>query len=179
MQNKEVDVWVTIKGFSNYEVSNTGKVRSKNYGKSNTIKEMKLTPSRTGYLLISIISDNGTRETKSIHRLVAACFIQEFDGQEINHIDGIKTNNFVSNLELSSRSDNLKHAYSTGLIKPKVGSKNGRSKLTEAQVKEIRDIAANSGRYYGRAALAAKYGVSECTIKEVIVRRKNKFYNVH
>lgn len=61
----------------------------------------------------------------------------------------------------------------------KQGSENGASKLTEKEVKEIRDYASNfKGRYYGRKQLAEKYGVCECTIKEIVNHRKNRWKHV-
>ena len=123
--------------------------------------------------------DDGKYHSLCVHTFVALAFHGDKpEGLQVNHIDGVKTNNSPDNLEYVTLSENLLHAYRLGLIKPKVGSSNGNAKLTEQDVKEIREHAKNNGRYYGRKMLAEKYGVSECTIKEVVTRRKNKFYNV-
>jgi len=63
---------------------------------------------------------------------------------------------------------NMKHAKENGLLGSCKGSTNGNSKLTESDVKTIRLHVKNSGRYYGRRALAEKYGVSEAHIKDIV-----------
>ncbi|EOY8024275.1 HNH endonuclease [Salmonella enterica] len=74
-----------------------------------------------------------------MHRLVAEAFI---DNQklcpQVNHKNGIKTDNNVSNLEWVTAQQNILHAFSNSLMSF-TGEKNGRAKLTMDQVKEIRD----------------------------------------
>lgn len=75
----------------------------------------------SGYLVVSV-GDYRTRENKNsnqlVHRLVAETFIPNyFDKPYVNHIDGDKMNNQVENLEWSTRSENMIHAYSHGLCK--------------------------------------------------------------
>jgi len=173
-----MEQWKPIPNFSNYEASTKGRLRSKNYKLTGEARVLKPALSG-GYLKTMIKDDEGKYRSYNVHKFVAMAFIGlNTEGKEVNHIDGNKLNNCPENLEYVTRSENLKHAYELGLITPKVGSSNGNAKLTEKQVREIRNHAANSGRYYGRKELAEKYGVSECTIKEVVSRRRNKFYNV-
>ena len=171
--------WMPIPNHSRYEVSELGGIRSNNYKNSGNTKELKPAKSPDGYMKTMLQKDDGGYTTITVHKAIWMGFNQSTDGLEINHINGIKDDNRLCNLELVTRLENMQHASKLGLLNAMVGSKNGMAKLTEAQVKEIRDVAANSGRYYGRKELATKYGVSECTIKEVVTRRKNKFYNVH
>lgn len=77
-------------------------------------------------------------------------------GLQINHINGIKTDNRIANLELVTPSGNLYHAYRTGL-RSALGEKNGKAKLNAAKVLEIR-AATSAGE--SQKALAEKYGVS-------------------
>lgn len=100
--------WVEIEGFPDYLVSNTGfvySVRSKKY----------LTPGCSGgYLSVSL----GKGNQKLVHRLVVENFIGVIpDGYEVNHIDGDKTNNTVSNLEITTPSENVMHSFRSGLRK--------------------------------------------------------------
>lgn len=174
-----METWKPIPNFSRYEASDKGNLRSLNYKNSKKTKVLKPALSPDGYLKTMLQDDNNKYSSWTVHKFVALAFFGiANEDMEINHIDGIKTNNELSNLEYVTRSENLIHAYKHDLIIRRVGSLNGNSKLKESDVIEIREHARNSGRYYGRKELAAKYGVSECTIKEVIARRKNKFYNV-
>lgn len=173
--NAEID----IEGFSRYTVDFNGDIRSKNY--KNTGRKRKLKPALdgNGYLRTMLLGDDDKYHTVKVHRIVAkALCINWEDYTEVNHRNGIKTDNRALNLQWCNRSQNIKHAYDTGLIKPKKGSLNGNSKLKESDVKEIRDRANSHGRYYGRKALAQKYGVSEAHIKD-IVNNKNLWKHVH
>lgn len=76
---------------------------------------MSPSKSKDGYLMI-ILSKNHRRKLKYIHRLVAEAFISNPNNlPEVNHKDGIKNNNIVSNLEWCSRLENIKHIYVNGL----------------------------------------------------------------
>lgn len=114
------EVWKNIS--PDYQVSNLGNVRSltlwngHKYVKRDIPKNLKLDVSTTGYLKIKIRID-GIKKDYKVHRLVALAFIKPIQGKEfVNHIDGNKTNNEVSNLEWCTRSENMIHAYRTGLI---------------------------------------------------------------
>lgn len=92
-----------------------------------------------GYLLVYIYKNrNGT--LCRVSRLVALTYLSNPNNYpQINHIDGIKTNNNISNLEWCSSFQNLKHAFRMGLKNHK-GILHPRHKLTENQVREIRDL---------------------------------------
>lgn len=106
------EIWRPIQEFEGrYEISSLGRVKS--FLDSNgTLKKngklRKLTPDKDGYLLC-MLRNNGRYYHKKVHRLVAEAFIPNPSGlNEVNHIDGNKQNNQVSNLEWSdSRSNNL------------------------------------------------------------------------
>lgn len=75
-----------------------------------------------GYHKYSIVFDDGTRKEMFAHRLVALAFIENSDVSKtfVNHLDGDKTNNHVSNLEWVTPSENNQHAYDTNLSKGKL-----------------------------------------------------------
>lgn len=92
-----------------------------NYGDIRVIKTNRLLKQRfdkDGYYQVNLYY-NGLEVTKKVHRLVALTFLEEDykEGLVVNHIDGIKTNNFVENLEWTTVSGNTQHAYDNGLEK--------------------------------------------------------------
>ena len=107
-----MEIWKKVSCNPKYEVSNTGKVRRYGSDKDNSTRD------KNGYPSIDLY-DNGERSTKRVHRLVAEAFIPNPDNKpEINHIDGDKHNNDVSNLEWVTSKENCQHAWNRGLAKP-------------------------------------------------------------
>lgn len=170
----KMEQWKVIEGYEDYyEISNHGNVRSldrtveyvngrvckyKSRIKSTTLK-------KTGYVHIVLSKDN-IDKSFSIHRLVAKTFILNPENKEtVNHKDGIKTNNHVNNLEWNSMTENNQHAIDIGLVNNK-GENNGRSKLTQKEVDEIR--AKYIPYKYTAVKLAKEYGVYKSTIKKII-----------
>lgn len=164
----------TIPNFSRYFVDEDGNLWTTGWKGSKQTKMLKPALSPDGYLKTMIVNDQGKNISTTIHRMVALAYHgPRPKGLHINHIDGNKQNNRPSNLEYITHSANAKHSFDIGLQKPKIGSTNGNSKLTDQDVIEIRTIAANGGRYYGRKKLAERYGVSEAHIKDIVNRRRN------
>lgn len=171
------EIWKDIEGFENlYAISNLGRVKSlpKNYrGIYRDEYIMKLTKDRNGYMCINLnIKNSRKRKFKLIHRLVAIHFLNNFGNKkEVNHIDGIKSNNNVNNLEWCTRSENQLHAFKCGLDKPKKGELNGNSKLTWECIKFIREAKINKS-HNGRQ-LAKLYNISTSNISSI---QKNKIW---
>lgn len=103
--------WIEINEHPRYLVSNTGRIWDRLRD-----RELGQTSDRAGYLRVKI-AYGSDRWTVSVHRLVAGTFFDvDIEEYEVNHIDGDKTNNHISNLEICNRSENMKHAYSMGLV---------------------------------------------------------------
>lgn len=104
--------WKDVEGFSNYEVSDRGRVR-------NIEKDfiLKLTLDKsTGYMVVSMLGDDGKRYKRGVHTLVAKAFLLNPEKKRVvNHKDADKTNNILENLEWSTDSENMLHAFKNGL----------------------------------------------------------------
>ncbi len=111
--------WKQI-GDGTYKVSSEGMVVRIVGGRGSRITGMPLAMSidSTGYYVVTLCV-NGKRTTVRVHLLVARAFLTRPAETEVNHIDGNKLNNYLLNLEYVSRSENMLHAYRTGLNKGK------------------------------------------------------------
>jgi hypothetical protein len=175
-----MEIWKPIPGFSRYEASSLGRLKSLNYKRTGTERVLKPGLSPDGYLKTVLLRDSGKYHSWTVHLFIAMAFYGiKPEGKEINHINGTKTDNRPENLEYITHSQNCQHSFDTGLQQPKVGSLNGFSKLTEEQVKEIREYRKSiKSRYYGRERLAQKYGVSSAHIKDIVTRRRNAWHHI-
>lgn len=127
----EPENWLPILGHEGaYEVSDQGRVRSldramfvrNRWGSFSprTVRGRVLrhNDNGTGYAQVQLAS-GGERDPRLVHRLVAEAFLAQVDGAVfVNHKDGDKRNNHVQNLEWCTRSGNMAHAYSAGLMDP-------------------------------------------------------------
>ena len=144
------------------EVSNLGNVRTKRGPKKKTLRSC-------GYEIVSI-KVKGKAYTRYVHRLVASAFLG--DGEVVNHKDGIKNNNNLSNLEWTTQAENVQHAINTlgvSMVRNTKGSKNGRAKLNLDIANDIRDSIANGSTQSSQAKL---YKISPSTINDIVHNRK-------
>lgn len=116
------EIWRDVVGYEGlYEVSNKGRVKTL-LGKEGY--NLKISLNKSGYYKASL-SKAGKATTCLIHVLVAKAFIPNVKGKPtVNHKDGNRVNNNVENLEWATYSENLQHAYETGLRKRHYPRKN-------------------------------------------------------
>lgn len=120
---------------------------------------------RTGYSIVNVCALGGKILTVTCHQLVYLYFNGPYDSMfEINHKNGVKTDNRLSNLEIVSKSENVRHAHMTGLIS-QAGENNNTSKLSNIQVCKIRSDFKNGLRKY---KIADKYGISRAAVTLII-----------
>lgn len=86
------------------------------------------------------------------------------DLMQINHIDGVKSNNRLANLELVTARQNIKHALTSGLRLPLAGARNGQSKLTDEQVVEIRRLIAQR---VSQTLIAERFGIEQSLVSQI------------
>ncbi len=96
-----------------YQISTFGRVKSLLFNKEKILKPYK---SNKGYFIVRLFKNNNTKPYL-ISRLVGMHFIANPENKpQINHIDGIKANNYYKNLEWATCLENIKHAWDNGLI---------------------------------------------------------------
>jgi len=129
----DMEIFKIVIEFPIYEVSNHGNIR-----KALTRQTIKPHTGKTGYIYVSLRYKKRTFN-RYVHRLVGKAHIYNKDNKpQINHIDGVKSNNNVSNLEWVTCSENHKHAYRLGLMSS--GEKHPHAKLKNKDIPIIRKM---------------------------------------
>lgn len=172
--------WKPVYGFDGYKVSSLGRVSGLR------VPILKPVLYNTGYLYVSV---GKPQQPVMIHRLVMAAFRYPVSGRmiQVNHIDGVKTNNRLSNLEYVTAQENTRHAIENKLrlefpivkrrargathysqTKPEAvlrGSKHGRAKINENTIPEICSFYATTKSY---RKTAAHFGIGKTTVIHII-----------
>ena len=172
---ENIEVWKDVVGYEGiYQVSNLGNVKSLSriilrngkYPFLSKEKLLKINVNKFGYSYISL-ENNGEQKYFLIHRLVGIAFILNNENKsDINHINGVKTDNIVNNLEWNTRKENIRHSVVNGLTS--IGEKHYCAKLTEKQVLEIRESNLK------QKDLAVFYKVNGSLISSIKTRKKWK-----
>lgn len=153
--------WVKIEGHDMYEVSNLGRVRNM---KNNKINTHHL--NNNGYLMCHLRNPNKPQYffRKSLHRMLALAFIPNPENKRcVNHINGIKSDNSLPNLEWCTHSENSIHAHKTGLM---LSRKKHYTWLNENEVYDVLDSYHNKKE--STKILSDKYKISRSNIYRII-----------
>lgn len=185
------EIWLPVIGYEGaYEVSNLGRIRSINrvinypesirhshghrykisaFSKQSIGQILKQSMAGCGYIAVCLRSGYSGGKTLNVHRLVALAFLPNPNAlNQVNHIDGCKTNNQLVNLEWCSASQNIQHAHATGLSVARKGEQVINSKLKTNDIFNIRKLL-NDGVVQSK--IAYMYGVAPKTISDIKTRR--------
>lgn len=158
-----------ITNYPGYYITEKGDVFS---NKRNSLKKLKLENHYTGYLYVNLYNKDGRKHFR-VHRLVAEMFIENpMNKLFVNHIDGDKTNNEVSNLEWNTSSENTQHAYDNLLA-------NNASGYFDSQSNNLIAIRLSDNKRFkfGSASIAAKeLKISKSTIMRQLKGLTNNDY---
>lgn len=155
-----MEIWKQVPNIPNYFVSNFGEAKSFNKHKAGIILKPFTMPN--GYMTYQL----GRKHKFLIHRLVMLAFIGECpDGHEVNHINGIKSDNRLENLEYCTRQQNALHL--SKILNKNRGEVHNMAKVNDSIVREIRRLATTglSQREIGRI-----FGISRSNTGAIIRR---------
>lgn len=124
---------------------------------------------KKGYVRVSL-NVNGRQVAIMIHRVVwiAANGLPPPTTPQINHIDTVKSHNWLSNLELQDNAGNMRHAAANGCLRVPRGERCHRSKLTRADVLLLRSLAAGGMR---TKDLAERFGIAPTNARRIVLRK--------
>jgi predicted XRE-type DNA-binding protein len=156
------EFWKKIENYDNYQASNYGRVKKVKNGKERILKPQVIS---SGYEIVAL-SVNSKSISKTVHRLIAQTFIENNKKKEcVNHINGIKTDNRVENLEWNTKSENAIHAYK------KLGIITNGIKSRKIMINEIDKIKKLYFSGKTQKEISEIYGVHQSTISHLLNNR--------
>jgi hypothetical protein len=129
-------------------------------------KVLKTGDKGDGYRHYGLYLKSGKQKKIYEHRIFAICFLKNPENKsDVNHIDGVKSNNSLSNLEWNTRSENIKHSFQTGLQKPILGEKHACAKLKDSEIPMIFQMRKTG---LTQKAIGLHFGVSDVQISYIL-----------
>lgn len=171
IDNLPNEIWKPIKDYEGlYEISNYGRIKSlSRKSKTKIIKDEKILKTfkrHTGYIQAKL-SKKSKLYNPIVSRIVAEAFLEKPSYKCVtNHIDCVRDNNHVDNLEWISQSQNTRYAFLKG-NKSQKGEKNNRSKLTMEKVNEIRKFKQNND-HLSQQEIADHFNLKRENVKDII-----------
>lgn len=167
------EIWKKTK-ISNVLVSNHGNIKNENG------VLLPVSKGKNGYLTKTFRIEKCVYKNMYIHRLVAQTFIKNKEcKKQVNHKNGIKTDNRIQNLEWVTNQENSIHAWKNGLKTVSEnrakGVKINTCKLTEKEVKKIKDFHKN--KEYNMSQLGKMFNVSKTAIRYIVINRNWSWLN--
>lgn len=159
------EMWLPIPGkfHKNFLVSDLGRVKSvRSYGSRILVP----VSNGRGYLFVGLHL-HGSNNLRYVHRLVCLSFLGTCPvGIQVNHLDGDKSNNKLSNLEYTTRIENSRHASDNGLYIS--GEESHLSKLTRRKILSIRGL---SSRGWNNTEIASRFKITPSNVGQIIKRK--------
>lgn len=161
------EIWGTPEKYIDIQVSSLGRVKRIYANKESVIKET-FVKDRDGYSRVSVKDLNGKWTSKSVHSLVALTFIPNPENKTcVNHINGVRDDNRVENLEWVTPKENVLHSFQSGRRKvckdiPKV------TLLTDFQISQIDFLR----QYYSLNQLSKLFNISYQAMKNIVIKKK-------
>lgn len=154
-----METWLPIVGYEDYSVSDLGRVRRETTRTSAVAGKIKAqNPDKDGYMMVCLSRPGDKQRTPRVHKLVWTAFRGSIPrGMTVNHEDGVKANNALSNLELMTHGDNIRHAIDV-LGHDRRGAGNPAARLSESDVRTMRERRA-AGELV--RVLATDFGISK------------------
>ena len=165
----EPEKWRPIPEFEGYEISDLGRVRSYRLQGPGCHRRqipliMKLSQHPQGDPIVSL-RKNGRDISKTIHSLILMAFVGPPHGMEARHLDGNPKNSVLNNLTWGTHVENMEDAAKHGTHR---GENNGRCRLTNAQISEIRTSVSP------HVVIADKYGIALGYVSQIMTRRARR-----
>jgi hypothetical protein len=154
--------WKKIPGFSDYDVSSSGDIRShKRSGDNKSYRMMKLRVGSDGYPRVTLQDDAGVKRVRRVHLVVASAFLGPSKGKIVRHKNGNLQDYRLSNLEYGTQKENSKDRYYHGTHG--VGSKNSQALITESEAKAIMKLKG----VQTQVDIARSFGISRQAVSDI------------